>query len=331
MKVCSKCKIERELTLYRKRSDTGGLHGQCKFCMIEYRRNERKKLSVIKRKKKKEKQITDGEQYSKKYIGLQFGSFTITDYKGKYVGAKQTYGRHYFEKTCNFCGLTRIISKANMHKQVKNKTTCNSCKETVNIHTKQKKCPCCNEWKSATNEYFCINNGRKFGLDYYCTTCKNNKHREYRKDPDFRRKEYEQKTRRYKTDSLFKLTCAIRSNIKAYIIRVQPTRQNKKAKTPVILGCNYFQFREHIEKQFSAGMTWDNYGKWHLEHLIPASYGKTEDEVIELCHHTNYRPMWGNENISKGNKLYVNEISEENKIRYKKYIERYINSDLVRY
>jgi hypothetical protein len=186
-----------------------------------------------------------------------------------------------------------------MHKQVKNKTTCNSCKETVNIHTKQKKCPCCNEWKSATNEYFCINNGRKFGLDYYCTTCKNNKHREYRKDPDFRRKEYEQKTRRYKTDSLFKLTCAIRSNIKAYIIRVQPTRQNKKAKTPVILGCNYFQFREHIEKQFSAGMTWDNYGLyngelnygWDIDHIIPLSSAKTEEDILRLNHHQNLQPL----------------------------------------
>jgi hypothetical protein len=42
--------------------------------------------------------------------------------------------------------------------------------------------------------------------------------------------------------------------------------------------------------------------------------------------------MWGSENGSKSNKLYIDEIPEENKIRYAKFIDRYINNPkYVRY
>ena len=72
----------------------------------------------------------------------------------------------------------------------------------------------------------------------------------------------------------------------------------------------------HLENQFTDGMTWDNYGQWHYEHIVPVSLGKTEEEVIELCHYTNYRPLWGDENLSKSNKIKLEDVSEENKIRY---------------
>ena len=52
-------------------------------------------------------------------------------------------------------------------------------------------------------------------------------------------------------------------------------------------------------------MSWDNYGfyGWHVDHIIPLYYGKTEIEMINLCHYTNLQPMWGKDNFSKGSKL----------------------------
>ena len=50
-------------------------------------------------------------------------------------------------------------------------------------------------------------------------------------------------------------------------------------------------------------MSWDNYGKWHLDHITPISLGKTEEEVIVLNHYTNYQPLWEKDNLSKGNRL----------------------------
>ncbi len=49
-------------------------------------------------------------------------------------------------------------------------------------------------------------------------------------------------------------------------------------------------------------MTWENHGEWHIDHIIPISWGKTESEVIELNHYTNFQPLWAKDNLSKGNR-----------------------------
>ena len=49
-------------------------------------------------------------------------------------------------------------------------------------------------------------------------------------------------------------------------------------------------------------MNWNNYGKWHIDHKIPSSWGKTKEEVYELNYYTNLQPMWAGENLSKGNR-----------------------------
>jgi hypothetical protein len=58
-----------------------------------------------------------------------------------------------------------------------------------------------------------------------------------------------------------------------------------------------------MESLFKEGMTWDNHGEWHIDHIIPISSGKTEDEVVKLCHYTNLQPLWKTENLLKGDKL----------------------------
>lgn len=78
---------------------------------------------------------------------------------------------------------------------------------------------------------------------------------------------------------------------------------SKKSKTHEMLGCSWDEFRIHIERQFSKGMSWDNKEKWHIDHIIPLASAKTEKELAALAHFTNLRPMWASENISKGCKV----------------------------
>lgn len=75
------------------------------------------------------------------------------------------------------------------------------------------------------------------------------------------------------------------------------------AKTVEILGCTIEDFKSHLERQFQPGMTWENHGEWHIDHIIPASSATTEDELLALNHYTNLRPLWASENIAKGAKL----------------------------
>jgi hypothetical protein len=84
---------------------------------------------------------------------------------------------------------------------------------------------------------------------------------------------------------------------------------NKSKNTLQIIGLESWDlFREHIEKQWECGMSWDNHGKgknnttWHIDHITPISSATTEEEVYKLNHYTNLRPMWGSDNIRKSNK-----------------------------
>lgn len=85
----------------------------------------------------------------------------------------------------------------------------------------------------------------------------------------------------------------------------------KSQRTEEILGCTMEEFKKHIELQFTEGMTWNNHGRckngscevWHIDHRIPISSANTEERILELCHYSNFQPMWALENISKNNKI----------------------------
>jgi hypothetical protein len=51
-------------------------------------------------------------------------------------------------------------------------------------------------------------------------------------------------------------------------------------------------------------MSWENYGKWHIDHIKPLSLFDLEDpeQLKQACHYTNLQPLWAEENIRKGNR-----------------------------
>lgn len=102
-----------------------------------------------------------------------------------------------------------------------------------------------------------------------------------------------------KTDPLFKFIKNIRVSISNSIRKNGYTR---KSKTHEILGCSFEDFKIFIESKFSDEMTWENYGEWHIDHIEPISWAKSEEEILKLNHYTNLQPMWGNINQSKGNR-----------------------------
>lgn len=77
----------------------------------------------------------------------------------------------------------------------------------------------------------------------------------------------------------------------------------KSATTKEIIGCDWPTLKAHIERQFVRGMSWSNRERWHVDHIIPLASAKTSEEVVRLCHFSNLRPLWADENLSKGDRI----------------------------
>ena len=71
------------------------------------------------------------------------------------------------------------------------------------------------------------------------------------------------------------------------------------------VGCSAGFFRNHIESLFGPGMTWENYGEWHVDHVVPLSWFpfKADPSLLFVASHwSNLQPMWGAENRAKWNR-----------------------------
>lgn len=67
------------------------------------------------------------------------------------------------------------------------------------------------------------------------------------------------------------------------------------------------ELRSHLERQFTKGMSWENMGEWHIDHIIPMAsftiYGPYDPELKRAWALPNLRPLWGTDNMSKGAKV----------------------------
>jgi len=106
----------------------------------------------------------------------------------------------------------------------------------------------------------------------------------------------EQKNARRRTDPLARLKNVVRTRIWCALKR---RGYGKRDRTVTMLGCSYEDLRRHIEVQFTEGMSFDNQGAWHIDHKIQLATAKTEDELIALCHYTNLRPLWAQDNMRR--------------------------------
>lgn len=108
---------------------------------------------------------------------------------------------------------------------------------------------------------------------------------------------------KYHSDKIYKLITNVRGRINQFL---KTKKIMKKNKTFEMVGCKPEFLREYIEKKFTIGMSWDIMGKEiHIDHIIPLSSAKTEDEVLKLCHYTNLQPLWAKDNLKKSNKILI--------------------------
>ena len=141
---------------------------------------------------------------------------------------------------------------------------------------------------------------RNSSLKYYYENIEiiKEKNKEYNKNNREKRNIYI--SNRKKNDPIYRLSFIVRNRVRSYLKKNNITKNDK---TFDIVGCTPEFLKEHLERQFMEGMSWDNQGKWHIDHKIPLSSAKTEEEIYKLCHYTNLQPLWAEDNLKKGCKI----------------------------
>lgn len=123
-------------------------------------------------------------------------------------------------------------------------------------------------------------------------------------------KEYKAYRRKYCKDYYNKsiqnkLTMNNRSRIGLELRRVNQCKKNTSFS---YLGCSIQKLRDHLEAQFTDGMSWENYGRggWHVDHIIPCTFFDLTKPIHQkVCfNYQNLQPLWEKDNIIKGNKIH---------------------------
>ena len=111
---------------------------------------------------------------------------------------------------------------------------------------------------------------------------------------------YEKK--RKMEDPEFKLIKTLRSRLGNAMKR---KKTEKSKSTLELTGCNLSFLKGYLESKFEEGMTWENHGKWHVDHIKPCcSFDFSKEEEQKKCfHYTNLQPLWAEENLVKSGKV----------------------------
>lgn len=125
---------------------------------------------------------------------------------------------------------------------------------------------------------------------------------QYKLNPDKHRKEYSDK---YHSDPAFRLNERLKSQFRKCLIKDRAMGKYYK-----LLGYNEYELKDHLESKFKPGMSFENMGKWHVDHVKPKSWfnllnedGTINEEEIKKCWALdNLQPLWAKENISKNNR-----------------------------
>jgi len=103
-------------------------------------------------------------------------------------------------------------------------------------------------------------------------------------------------------DLLFKMNAYMRNMIGRVL---KHSYSDKTNTTVIMLGYTADQLVEHIESLFVEGMSWDNYGEWHIDHIVPVKWwldnGITDPSMINAL--INLQPLWAVDNLIKGCKI----------------------------
>ena len=172
-----------------------------------------------------------------------------------------------------------------------------TCHEIID-NVEGKKCCTCKNWKPLVE--YNMDSNHWDNLRVECKQCLCQWRKDNRECINYYMKSYE--SNRKQNDINFKLTKTLRSRLGTALKSQNAKKLNS---TLTLTSCTIVRLKEYLESKFQEGMTWENHGQWHIDHIKPCASFKLENEdEQQLCfHYTNLQPLWAKDNLSKGSKI----------------------------
>jgi len=198
-------------------------------------------------------------------------------------------------KTCSGCGRVLPVSEFR-----KAGNRCKDCHKKAHEQWLEKNKGYMAEWRKRN---------RKQRVDYNREWRRNNPERsrghwqKYRNNNRDRVREMESVRckDRWANDPQYMTMKRLRCRVYMAMSRAGATKSHR---TLSLIGCSAKALKQHIESQFSTGMSWENHSEWHIDHIVPcAAFDLTDPVAQKKCfNYANLRPLWAHENLSKGTK-----------------------------
>lgn len=201
-------------------------------------------------------------------------------------------------KICKVCLINQPLSE--FYKEKKREVWKTSCKSCERAKSAAYKLANLEKVRAGYRDYARKNADRqKANREKYVIEKKDRiaqKAKEYWSKPENRARKAANKRAHYQSNAHFRILDNCRTRI------YKALKHNRKSQSTLdLIGCSLEQLRLHLESQFRDGMTWDNHGEWHIDHIKPcASFDLSKPDEQKKCfHYTNLQPLWAVENILK--------------------------------
>lgn len=111
----------------------------------------------------------------------------------------------------------------------------------------------------------------------------------------------EKKSAECESSKTKKLLVQISKNVSGRVSTALKNQIHRHETAEQLLGCTLLEYKSFLEKQFEPGMTWDNWGRWNVDHVVPVSSVNLCDPLtrVKIFHYSNTRPMWTDKNLKK--------------------------------
>ena len=315
-KVCNKCGIEKPLTDFELRKDTGSYRNACKKCVgIQHKKylNEHKEYAERKKIKREENKAANLKYYE--------------EHKNEIFNGK---------KVCNLCGCEKELNDFYYRKDEGRFTNyCKQCKsmkqkeydaknvERIKQHKK--------EYREQNKEHISMHmreywlEHRDERLEYQKARYNEKKEEILKKNAEYYKlnkekikithskyvvkwleenKERINLNRKYRreNDPVYKLGQQVRTLINNSFRR---KAYKKGSHTYEIVGCDFETMYNHLLKTYkdNYGYEWDGKDDVHIDHIVPLATANTEEEIIELCYYKNLQLLKAKDNLEKNDKL----------------------------